>query len=164
MRSPACFILRSVWMVTFFKVHLRIVGTVPSASPRAGRRPGGFSAGQLASGYTSPSVKISRVRRGATYTRSPLRAQGLVVLRPGLAASDGAHQVVQVLLALREIDVARVDDEQRGVVPAMEEVVVGARQLGQVLGVEAPLEFPPALLDAREQDLQAGLQIDDQVG
>jgi len=32
MRSPACFILRSVWMVTFFKVHLRIVGTRPSAS------------------------------------------------------------------------------------------------------------------------------------
>src|SRR5438552_172594 len=164
MRSRACFILRRVWMVTFFKVHLRIVRTVPSASPRAGRRPLGFSAGQLASGYTSPPLKISRSSPSATYTRSPLGAEGLVVLRPRLAAGDGTDQVVQVLLALREVDVARVDDEQRSFVPAVEEIVVGARQLGQVVGVEPALELPSALLDAPEQDVEAGLQVDDQVG
>jgi hypothetical protein len=54
-------------MVTFFKVHLRIVGPclprrrAPVADPR------GFSAGQLASGYTDPPVKISRACRRATH-------------------------------------------------------------------------------------------------
>src|SRR6266849_2031784 len=163
MRSPACFILRSVWMVTFFKVHLRIVGTAPSASPRAGRRPQGFSAGQLASGHTSPYRKIAFLRFCATHTCLHARAEGLVVLRARLAAGDGADQVVQVLLALGEVDVAGVDHQERRLVPAVEEVVVGARQLGQVVGVEAALELAPALLDAREQHVQARLQVDDQV-
>src|SRR6266849_7068748 len=157
MRSPARFILRSVWMVTFFKVHLRIVG------PRLPRRrapvadPEGFSAGQPASGQTSPPWKIAFLRPRATHPDLHAGAEGLVVLRAGLAARDGPDQLVQVLLALREIDVAGVDDHERRLVPAVEEVVVGARQLGQVVRVEAALELAAPLLDAREQDVQACL-------
>jgi len=57
--------------------------------------------------------------------------------------------VVQVLLALGEVDVAGVDDQQRRLVPAVEEVVVGARQLGEVLGIEAPLELNAPFLMRR---------------
>src|SRR3989440_6720942 len=166
MRSPACFILRSVWMVTFFKVHLRDVGTAPSASPRAGRRPRRVQRRTARLGphrSTPEDIIVTAPRHSPGPTLSHARAEGLVVLRAGLAAGDGAEQVVEVLLALGEIDVAGVDDEERRLVPAVEEVVVGARQLGQVLGVEAALELPAALLDAREQDLQPRLQVDDQV-
>src|SRR6266849_5858628 len=162
MRSPACFILRSVWMVTFFKVHLRIVG------PRLPRRrapvadPEGLSAGQLASGHTGPYRKIAFLRLRATHTGLHPGAEGLVVLR-ALAAGDGADKVVQVLLALGEVDVAGVDHQEWRLVPAVEEVVVGARELAQVVGVEAALELAPALLDPREQHVQARLQVDDQV-
>src|SRR5438094_5307484 len=118
MRSPACFILRSVWMVTFFKVHLRIVGPpLRDAAPWSPTRR--FSAGQPASGYTSPFRKIAPFVRRATHIsphdggRLDARPHRLVVLRSSLAAADGAHQVVHVVFALDEIDVARIDDEQR---------------------------------------------------
>src|SRR5882672_12273788 len=116
MRSPACFILRSVWMVTFFKVHLRNVGTAPSASPRAGRRPRRVQRrtarlGLHQSGSEDSIPAAPRHSHGPTPARprppaarrcSDPGAEGLVVLRAGLAASDGADQVVQVLLALGE--------------------------------------------------------------
>src|SRR5438094_7379738 len=106
MRSPACFILRSVWMVTFFKVHLRIVGTraLRIASRRSPTRR--FGAGQPASGHTGPLENISLSRRRATHigahrsARLHARAERLVVLGACLAPGDCAHQVVHVLLAL----------------------------------------------------------------
>src|SRR5207248_11191083 len=54
-------------------------------------------------------------------------------------------------------------DQERRLVPAMKEVVVGTRQLGQIVDVELALEFASALLDAREQYLEARLQEDDQI-
>src|SRR5438105_5482091 len=140
MRSPTCFILRSVWMVTFFKVHLRIVGPVPSAVPRPGRRPEGSapdSPPQATPVRTGTYHRLDaaplhpRTQRG----RSDARPQRLVVLRPRFAPGDGAHQVVHVLFALDEVDVAGVDDEERRLLPAAEEIVVGARELGEVVDV-----------------------------
>src|SRR5437588_8610185 len=166
MRSPACFILRSVWMVTFFKVHLRILGTAPSASPRAGRRPRKVQRRTARLGphrSTRENIIVTAPRHPPGRTLSHARAEGLVVLGARLATRDGADQVVQVLLALREVDVAGVDDQERRLVPAVEEVVVGARELGEVLDIEAALELAAALLDAREQDVEPGLQVDDQV-
>src|SRR6267378_1680337 len=115
MRSPACFILRSVWMVTFFKVHLRIVGTAPSASPRAGRRPRRVQRRTARLGLhrsTPEDIIVTAPRHSHGPTPSHAGAEWLVVLGARLAAGDGADQVVQVLLALREVDVAGVDDEQ----------------------------------------------------
>src|SRR5216683_294060 len=134
MRSPACFILRSVWMVTFFKVHLRIVGTAPSASPRAGRRPQGFSAGQLASGYTDPHGKISFLRARATHT--------------------SAHPRTEVLVdALVEGELVRIQGD-RGEDPVLGEQVVGDGHAAEQVLLEQVL----LLLEAREQEEELGLE------
>ena len=45
----------------------------------------------------------------------------------------------------------------------MEEVVVRPRQLRQVLGVELPLEVPPALADPGQEHVEPRLQVDDEV-
>src|SRR6185295_571973 len=84
-------------------------------------------------------------------------------MRPGLDRPDRPDQLLEVLLALHEVDVAGVDHQERRLVVPMEEVVVRPRQLRQVLRVELPCELPAALADAGQQDVLAGLQVDDEV-
>src|ERR1700674_349181 len=168
MRSPACFILRRVWMVTFFKVHLLVVRrrTRPAfidfwvarlkngRAPRRSRTPASGVCAENVSLWAELATPFSGAG-GTTHSRAG--PQGLVVpgALPGLV--DGLDQVREVRLGLDVVDVARVDDEQRGFVVAVEEVVVGARQLAQVARVELALELAAPLLDAGEQHLEPRL-------
>src|SRR3954462_462674 len=158
-RSPACFIFCSELMVTFFKVHLRRMWGRPFRdavlrSPTSER----FSAGRPASGHSSLTRRIAR--RGAPSSAS---SEGLVIRRARPAPLDGPDEVVEGALVLGVIHVARVDYQQRRVVPAVEELAVGPRKLCEILGVELPFEVAAALLDAGEEHFQAGLQVDDEV-
>src|SRR2546427_6487968 len=55
-----------------------------------------------------------------------LARQRLVVPGPRLGRTHRAQKLVEVGLALDEVDVAGVDDDQRRVLVAMEEIAVGA--------------------------------------
>jgi len=95
--------------------HLRDVGTAPSASPRAGPDLEGFSAGQLASA-TPIHRKISLLRPAPLTRTHPVtrasRGAGQYWV-PDLHRAMARTRFVQVLLALGEVDVAGVDDQQR---------------------------------------------------
>src|SRR5262245_56243624 len=151
MRSPACFILRRVLMVTFFKVHLRLSGRLPAGGAPGEVARSGLRASAPRRSRAGTAAHDSAVDNLAPCAPALARRERLVEPRARAQGGDGAQELVEVGLALDEVDLAGVDHEQRRVVVAVEEVAVGGGQLGQIARVEAPLEVAPALLDAREQ-------------
>src|SRR5437588_10774234 len=154
MRSPACFIFRIVLMVTFFKVHLLVLvprRCLSAWSPTRKR----LSAGQPASRQNPTRGTITSP--GAGDHSSEAGAERLVVMRAVRDAREHPDQVFEIGLALDEVDVAGVDDQERSLLIAMEEIAVSAGKLGAVIRVELPLELAAALPDAREQHFDARL-------
>src|SRR3954465_7910912 len=110
-RSPSCFILRSVLMVTFFKVHLRGMWSLAGAC-LPGSPPERLSSGQPGSGQIGATwQRIASVGHSAPGGRPnrpdsdnlQARAHGLVVVGAALDGGDGAGQFLEVLFALHEV-------------------------------------------------------------
>ena len=73
------------------------------------------------------------------------------------------QQQFEIAVALGEVEVLAVDDQQRGGVVMIEEVAIAARQFGQVVFAQVALVTASALLDPFHQRDRIGLQVDHQI-
>ena len=91
-------------------------------------------------------------------------AQGQKILRAFDGGGDFFQQFLQVFVAVDEIDLIGVDDEQVGLRVVEEKVFVGFDHFHQVILTDGFLVRRVLFLEALFQYLRRGLQIDDQVG
>src|SRR5579862_5446192 len=86
-----------------------------------------------------------------------------VVLYPLFCGPHLLDQVGEIAAVLDEVDVRAVNHEERSLHIVMEILPERLRQALQILWSDSPLEVPVTFAEPPEQDVGAGLQVDDQI-